>query len=1176
MRTTAPSFDLSETTIEKGITLVEASAGTGKTYSLTGLVLRLLLEEHVTDVGRILVMTFTNAATAELVERIRGALRAAVAMFRSPNGDRDDFLRDLARRHGAAGLLTLERALRNLDDLEVCTIHGFCRRMLDQNAFETGSAFEVEYAADDGTMLAAAAEDFWRRTVVAAGDLVTAVAAHKKWTPSSFSADYTECRRHPRIEILPTPLPMADAVRALEDAAEGVRAAWNEAEIREILATEKYRKGQRWSSTMQDIAVGGAGEFCTDGNPSALGVVLELQPSMMTKRLQQQPFRAYEATAFARALEVLVEAIAQLEHALRCTFIREVDALLDDLKQTTGTAHYDDLLHRLHAALEDPAHAPGLCRAASAQYQAILIDEFQDTDTIQYEIFRRLFSDTALVLVGDPKQAIYGFRGADVFAYMRAKRDAGRPPFNLDTNHRSEKALVAAVNAVFSHTPAPFVFDAIPFDGVRAAGRADRTPLTGDDRRALEWMWLDATRNKDEASKRAVSVTIAEIVRLLTPADGMRIGDRALEPRDIAVLVRSNQQAEDTQTKLRSAGVPSVVSQAGNVFETDDARELHSLLAAVASPRDAGALRAALATRAFGYDAPAIAALGEDDAAWQKLADDFDALRDTWARHGFVAMAEALLTFAGARTHLLANTSGARRLTNTLHLIELIEQAVEEHHLTMDGVVSWLARIRAKPELYPEDAAEIRLETDADAVQICTVHKSKGLEYGIVFCPFLWSARDDDPANEPVLAHDVEHDRVLYRYPPPDPVISEMRERERISEDARLLYVALTRAKHRCYVAWGNLGTTAAKDSALAHVLHAGAPPEQWWEQLGELCGAHANVMAVRDWTAEQPISHWEKPAASAPDLREREFSDAAKPQLFPWRVASFSSLRAAAAIVPAAAVEIPDHVDPAITQPLEPAPSRGIFAFAKGARAGTCLHEVFEKCDFSRARDDATAALVTETLRRHGLDDPSAHAGRIDPASVVGEMLVDVLDSRLPEAGLALSSVTRDRMLAEWQFHLPMGSGSQARLAEAFARHGRSPVSDRYPPLLRALGGRDVRGFLMGFVDLVFMHEDRWYVVDWKSNHLGNDAGDYDDVSLASAMCEHHYVLQYHLYTLALHRYLAQRLRDYDYERHFGGAAYAFLRGIRAGSSNGWYFDRPPLALIEALDAVVQGELAA
>ncbi|HET9062007.1 MAG TPA: UvrD-helicase domain-containing protein, partial [Candidatus Binatia bacterium] len=744
--------------------------GTGKTYSLTGLVLRLLLEDHVRDVGRILVMTFTNAATAELVERIRGAHRNAVVTFRSAEENGDAFLRELARRHGADGLRKLERALRDLDDLEVCTIHGFCRRTLDQNAFETGSAFDVEYAADDGTMLTAAAEDFWRRTIYGAGDLVAAVAAYHDWTPSTFVEDYRECRRHPRLEIRPPPQSIEGAVAAVEKAATAVRAGWDGPAITAILATAKYyRKGKRMSAAERSAITADLDAFCIRERPTALGAVLSLAPKELEKKMVVAGSRDFGGTAFGHALPALAEAIATLEHALRCAFIRELDTILDDAKRAAGFAHYDDLLHRLHAALADPMRAPALRRAAAAQYEAVLVDEFQDTDTIQYEIFRQLFADTRLVLVGDPKQAIYGFRGADVFAYMRARDDAGREPYCLDTNYRSETPLVTAVNELFALSPAPFVFPAIPFAKVGAAGRADKEALTGDDRRALEWVWIDATSSKEVGATHATNATVAEIVRLLTAANGARIGGRGVEPRDIAVLVRSNRRAEQMQAALRAAGVPSVVSQAGNVFESDEAGELHGLLTAVAAPRDAGALRTALATRAFGYDAAGIAALGADDTAWQSLVDRFDALRETWTRHGFVAMAEELLAFAEARTHLLASAGGARRLTNLLQLVELTEQAVEEHHLTPDSVVAWLARVRAKPKLFPEDAAEMRLETDADAVQICTVHKSKGLEYGIVFCPFSWEASKDDPNHDPVLAHFPEEDRVVYQYPPPDP-----------------------------------------------------------------------------------------------------------------------------------------------------------------------------------------------------------------------------------------------------------------------------------------------------------------------------------------------------------------------------------------------------------------------
>jgi exodeoxyribonuclease V beta subunit len=270
------------------------------------------------------------------------------------------------------------------------------------------------------------------------------------------------------------------------------------------------------------------------------------------------------------------------------------------------------------------------------------------------------------------------------------------------------------------------------------------------------------------------------------------------------------------------------------------------------------------------------------------------------------------------------------------------------------------------------------------------------------------------------------------------------------------------------------------------------------------------------------------------------------------------------------ATTEFPDHGDPAAPAPLEKAVARGMFAFVKGARAGTCLHEILERCDFQSVGDSEADRIVTEALRRHGLEEPGA--GSTDPKRAVAEMLRELVACKLPGAGFTLAEVAREARLNEWQFYVPMASVSQGRLAQCFARHGKGEIGEKYPAALHALGEREVEGFLTGFVDLVFTHGERWYVVDWKSNHLGNDPSDYDGDALARAMRDHHYILQYHLYTLALHRYLGQRLRGYDYERHFGGVYYAFLRAIRSGAPTGWYVDRPPLSLVDALDSVMTG----
>ncbi len=1114
MKGDAQTFDLASCGLEPGIVLVEASAGTGKTYSLTGVVLRLLLEKRVSGIGKILVMTFTNAATAELIERIRGAVRSAAIAFetgeRAAETVNDPFIAALVATHGEAGRATLRAALRDLDEIEVSTIHGFCRRVLDQNALEVGVPFEIDYVENDRGLLRLAAEDFWRRTVYPAGPVAARVIADEELTPESFLKAYSRCRAHPRLRILPEAVSLDDAIAGLADAGEE----------------------------------GDAGVEC-------------------------------------------------FVHALRTTFLRDVDALFEREKHIASRAGYDDLLHRLHARLADPATRAALKRAVGAQFEVVLVDEFQDTDEIQLEIFEGLFEGATRFYVGDPKQAIYSFRGADVFAYLRAKWQADHL-YTMTRNWRSETPLVNAVGALFARSDTPFVLEDIPFVPVTAAGSADDDALSGDGRSAFEWIWLPVETSKDRARGLARDAVAREIVRLLEPSNGARIGKRAVEPRDIAVLVRTNHDAAMIQDTISRAGVPAVVSQAGSVFDSAEAAELDLLLRAVLDPQRATNVRAALATRAWGLDAAAIAALSEDDKDWQAVVDELAELRALWLSRGFAAMAGRLLDVSKAQVHLLSADGGQRRLTNLLHLIELGQQAIGELALSPDGLVDWLAKTRADEEARDKDVAELRLESDADAVQIVTIHKSKGLEYDIVFVPFAWDRKSPPDEDDDALVHfDGE---VIFHFPVIPAEIEAARDVERSSEDARVAYVALTRAKHRCYVAWGALGTLGSCDAALSRLIDPSLPTsisarksvakevglealsERWRNELEALCQSSSGSMAIHDYDPSSPMPSWQEPAREAGELQLRTFPESAKPRLEPWRVASFSSFATERASAARRVAERPDYVDPEIELELRETRPRGIFAFARGARAGTCLHEVFEKTDFTRAGEAELEKIVAATLAKHDLSERTAHKGEIEPVRDVTDTVRTVLAATLPGERFALSTVTRARKLSEWQFYLPMATVSAAGFADVFEKHGPKLASSEYVASLRALAGRGVEGFLTGFVDLVFMHEDRWFIVDWKSNHLGNDARGYDDAAIARAMREHHYVLQYHLYVLALHRYLGQRVPGYDYDRQMGGVYYAFLRGIRAdgkaGSATGWYHDRPTRALVEALDALVGGSM--
>ncbi len=1255
-------FDLTTTPIEDGITVIEASAGSGKTYCLTGLVLRLLLERRVSDVSELLVVTFTNAATQELVERLRAALAATCRLLAGEGaGDtasdppRDDpFLRHLAEtcRGDGEALRIAREALVRFDELTVSTIHGFCLRVLGDSAFESGEPFGGELVEDAAPLLREAARDVWRRLlyVPSAPRLVASVVTEEGLTPESFLPDWQLWRRHPRTEILPPALDLAPAMRRLSAAGASLRDAWDLDAVRALLEPRRFKLGAYFAGALAD-RLRDTDAFCRHGEPSGLRPVRELAAEKLEASLFKRDRAGVAAHPVIAACGAFAAAVDSFLHALRREFITEVDRRFEAEKRQALTWTYDDLLGRLRDALDHPRYGSALARAVRRRYRAALIDEFQDTDLVQYKIFRRLFRRGPMVLIGDPKQAIYRFRGADVFAYLAARDDADRV-FTLEHNWRTERPLVEAVNTIFGRhgrsAGRPFVFEQIAFEPAVAARRAG--PAGGDrgyrgdrgrdagttiSRRPLQWIWVPRLRTRELARAAIEDATTGEIMRLLggeRPSPNSGASERPpLAPDDIAVLVRTNEQAMSLQSALRAAGVPSVIGRSGDIFLTEEMADLEILLTAIADPGDAPRLRAAWATRLWGAGERDIRAVNRDDEAFARHLELFAAYRRDWHRRGFMPMIQGLFAERGVRRRLLASVAGQRRLTNLIQAAEVLHSAERERHLSPAALLGWLAGELAGERRSSEDT-ELRLESDGAAVQIATVHRSKGLEYEIVFCPYLWQARATD--RTPVQAHG-EGSRLVLDYG--SETLDRHRRRaeaERLSEEARLAYVALTRARRRCYVVWGDVpGKDGPAASALGYLLHRGAAaagntpamkPEElaeraagevkarrqrWRRDLERLIAAHAGTMELRsvEEMASSPVARSTAPleAPGGPGGPDAESGPAAldpRPRRFrgsvpeAWRLESFSSLsragyRGRAEDVSSAPLhgdpgrqDLEDH-QPAI--PAGPPPAgAGMLAFARGRRAGTCLHRVLERCDLARLDDDDTDRQIAEALRRYRLEEPRRHhpaagaPGAFNAAGAVRDLLRRLATATLPGADFALGTVPRERWLVEWKFTMPLARVDPRRLAEVFRDHGRGAVGDEYPARLETLDRGAAHGYLNGFVDLIFNRGERWYLIDWKSNYLGPDAAAYRGDSVWQAMSHHHYVLQYHLYLLALHRFLRQRLAGYDYRRHVAGASYIFLRGVslrrpdqhRAGEPTGWYLDRPPLALIEALDELIGG----
>ena len=1178
-----PRFDLLTSPLD-GTNLIEASAGTGKTYAIAGLFLRLLLEKHMAP-AEILVVTYTVAATEELRDRIRKKIRAALDAL-SGRGTKERFLEDLvgAIRDRKDARDRLREALRSFDEAPIFTIHSFCQRMLGENAFESGSPFDTELLPDERALREEIVRDFWRRHFYEAPVEFVHYARGSCRGPASFIELLRAAPLRPDSRIVPETLPVAFlGLEALRDAFDGLRRSWPKsrpgvlAAFRdEGLNKKQYGRPERFVAAMDTFLA------CPWATLPLSKDLMKFSPDSLAKAAKKghnaphhrffNSFRGFEAEVQAFAAEM----DGQIRF-LRCELFRYVRAELASRKRRRNLRSYDDLLADLRKALGSDGSRT-LAGAIRKKYRAALIDEFQDTDPVQFAIFESVFGQggTTLFLIGDPKQAIYSFRGADLFAYIRAASYVKRR-YTLDENWRSEPGLIRAVNTLFTRPTHPFLYEAVPFEAARPAAGEARALTIGGRRAPPFYLWaLDGggrTINVTDARVRIRHAVAAEVARLIEA--GQRgealIGSEKLREADLAILVRTNHEALIMQEALLELGIHSVIYTTGNLFDTEEARQVELVLRAIAAPNEETAVRTALVTDLLGLDGAAIDGLMMNAKAWEGQLRRFYDWCATWERHGFVRMFRELMLAGHVRPRLLSLPGGERRLTNVLHLAEVLHGEEMHRRPGMGGLIQWLASQRDEDTPRREEH-QLRLESDADAVKVVTIHKSKGLEYPVVFCPFLWGP--SRVGNVYSFHDETDGWRLNVALEHVGEEARRAAEREQLAENVRLLYVSVTRAKNRCYLVWGPINR--AETSSLAYILH---PPDSDLGSILEETAARVTAMGEdklrRDLegiaaASEGTVAFSLLPEGPGPvilpyagqtgPLEAREFCREVGRS---FEIASFSSLTEEAdrgVVTGDGLTELPDHDDWSPRRAGEETVEvLDIFAFPRGPRAGKCLHAIFERLDFARAERNTVGEIVSKALEEYGYEQRWCDT----LCDMIGRVLEAPLDRG---SGVVLSGLARERCLHELSFYFPLKSVSPKKLRALFSPTG--GVADDIPERVGSLRFRPVEGFMRGFIDLVFQHGERYYLIDWKSNHLGSRPEDYGSEALAAAMRDDLYVLQYHLYAVALHEYLKSRVKDYDYDRHFGGAFYVFLRGVDPvkGPDYGIFRDRPARGLIEAL----------
>lgn len=1173
-------FDAARLALQKGVNLVEASAGTGKTYAIGMLVLRALVELGQ-PIEKILIVTFTKAATEELKSRIRARLveaRELLSGTMDMSGKKiDQTLLDWAEtikdRHAAVNLLQL--ALYDIDRAGIFTIHGFCQRMLVEQALESGQLFDVELLTDINHIRNQVADDFWRMRIYPLAPLPCALLTDSFSSPDKLLASVSRVfnsdgRIEPRVgtidEVL-VELQKAMTAMALwwHDNSDGLYQCFSGS-----LAGGNFKKP---FSADFEAWFGALGEFFSGKSLFVPDNICLLQRQSLVDQLHGTKIRG-EAKKIAfladwplpdSEIDALLKAVASLTLTFRVKLAEELCSEVSRRLLAQGTMGFNDLILGLSAALTgDAGHA--LQQILGERFSVALVDEFQDTDNSQWHIFSTLFGGGHhyLYLIGDPKQAIYKFRGADIHSYFLARKSAGRL-LTLEKNYRSHPFLVDEVNRLFRSRSRPFFFDESTLDyrPVLAARKVGDIDLTqgGRSLAGMVYCTLDCEpEDKNgrwttgKAADRFRRFIVAELGRLLDPTrpallqtTGQLPQQRPLAPQDIAILVRSNRQAEEYRQALAEAAIPAVVGSRQSVYQTRECRELFLLLQAIAAPGETGHLKTAMTISWFGFTGNRLHELWQDEEQLSRYHSRFQQYNQRWQEQGVLPMMMRLLVTEEVLPTLASVPLAERTIANILHLIELVGEQENEENLGKSQILQWLRKMMQGNQ--SAENAELLLESDEEAVRIVTMHSAKGLEYPVVFCPYLWYAGNRIKGEKyQISCHDEAHQALIDLGSDLFTARREQAAREEMAEDLRLLYVAVTRAQIRCYIGWADVKSGGSVgdsfQSALGYLLFAeGSVDYQVQQEKFHRLTQEESVQYLLVSTEESVVSFPKISQETA--LHPRQPSG--RSLQTDWQMSSYSAMAALSEYAHESVVAAPGENDGQQMIPVTGLPA--------GPHFGNVIHDLLESLSFSaiaRQKDEERLlSLITQRCARYGVQAA---------AEEIRKMLERVVTTPLTAGSYSLAMLADRLCLKEMGFYFHLSRLATDRINDLLAEE----------PTFAPLGHKVMRGYLTGFVDLICAHDRKYYILDYKTNFLGELMGDYAPDKLVAAMQSHNYGLQYWIYTLVLHRHLLNNVPGYNYAHHFGGVRYLFVRGMDPRIPGSGVY-----AALPGYDKVVQLDLA-
>ena len=1139
-----------------GQTLIEASAGTGKTYTISHLVLRLVLlpqeglAAEALSVKDILVVTFTKAATQELRDRIRAILHQAKSYLeKTSDAEKDlaDIVNKARESESAEALITrCYQAILQLDDAPIYTIHGFCQKMLNDFSFSMGQPVAQTLMENPQALRLQIAQAFWRELAYQADEAKAELIQQTLKSPenllsrlgSVLSADIHDPLAGISLDdcLVAYDKKYAEAQQLWGKDKESIRGLF----LQGIGGSYNKKHTPAWLSGLDAFLSNPSRRYCDYKNSERFSQLF--LDEKLKDKAPQHPL--YER------MDELLSDISLLPQYLLSHTRTEMIARLSAHQAEHGIVFFDDLIKNLYLATETPA----LCEAICARYPVALIDEFQDTDQYQYRIFERIYytDKTCLLMIGDPKQAIYGFRGADIHAYFEARKPiSGDKRFTLKTNHRTVPSLVHHINQLFQHKDEPFVLEGFPdFIAVDPASYQQDTHtliVKGESLPIAAFPLKKITEKpltKDQGRAQAAAATASWIKHLL--ANKALVKGKVVEPNDIAILVRKGSQASIMKKALAKEGINSVYLAKESVLTSDEARSFGVLLQAVIEPFNNRYINMALGDSLIAWQASKIRTLNEDVNAFTAVQQCFVQAKNLWQTQSFFSCFNRLMAFFSIAENILRSPDGERRLTNIQQISEVFHDP-DYAHLSL--FEQWQQYTRRCEEAEGGDETQkLRLETEANLVEIVTIHASKGLEYPVVCCPFLFDIAGGGAGKSVAVSiYDQASSQRQVSYALTGDQ-KKLHEKNNLSEEVRLLYVALTRAKCHVNFCWGDVRDV--EKSPMYHLL------------FGRLTSKGDDLFASLE-TLNIPLIKRETYDV-VETYQASEVTDDL--QILPLnRSLSLTYYaRSYSALVNKVSHQLltddygdekdRDRVSDVIVEPV--VFEQNIFHFPKGSEAGNFLHQVLEDVDFSDSQGTLMATLDTH-MPSYGFDEDLWK-------DVIHQHIEICLAKSLAPSGCALSSIESGQLIKEMGFQFCAKQTSSGVLHQLLAEYRQSPVDIIFNP---------IQEDFKGFIDLIFCHEGKYYVLDYKSNFLGFTTEDYHQTAMHEAIESHVYDLQFLIYQAALQRYLKTKLTDFSYEKHMGGVFYLFLRGMNEHDDAGIYFRQPEQAIIDKFDALFDRE---